>query len=102
MESALTRDEVFVVDDSEATARATLESRGFNVTVVYEETDAADPGIVIKQSPAGGDYARLSTTVVLTVAKAPPPTPSDSASPSPSASPSDTHTNNGGGQGNPP
>ncbi|MFL6182786.1 MAG: Stk1 family PASTA domain-containing Ser/Thr kinase [Actinomycetes bacterium] len=93
-----------VVDDSEATARATLESRGFNVTVVYEETDTADPGIVIKQSPAGGDYARLSTTVVLTVAKAPPPTPSDSASPSPSpsATPSDTHTNNGGGQGNPP
>jgi serine/threonine-protein kinase len=86
-----------VIGDSESTARTRLETEGFNVTVVYEETDSATAGTVIEQSPTGDDYARLGTTVVITVATA-PPAPSDSASPSPS----DSTTNNGGGNGNPP
>jgi serine/threonine-protein kinase len=86
-----------VVGDSEATATATLENAGFTATPIYEETDSAAPGTVIKQSETG--FARLGTTVLITVAKA-PATPSPSTTPS--ASPSDTHTNNGGGQGNPP
>jgi serine/threonine-protein kinase len=86
-----------VVGDSEATATATLENAGFTATPIYEETDSAAPGTVIKQSETG--FARLGTTVLITVAKAPAtPTPSTT----PSASPSDTTTNNGGGQGNPP
>ncbi len=88
-----------VVGDSEATATATLEAAGFNVTPVYEETDQERPGTVIDQSPDGGTLVRLGTTIVITVAKA-PPAPSDTASPSPS--PSDTKTNNGNGVGNPP
>ena len=60
-----------VVGDSEATATATLEAQGFNVTPVYEETDQSRPGTVIDQSPSGGTLVRLGTTVVLTIAKAP-------------------------------
>ena len=42
------------------------------MTPVYEETDQERAGTVIDQSPAGGTFARLGTTVVLTIAKAPP------------------------------
>jgi beta-lactam-binding protein with PASTA domain/tRNA A-37 threonylcarbamoyl transferase component Bud32 len=83
-----------VVGDSEAAARATLETAGFNVTVVTEETDSATAGTVIKQAPAADDYARLGTPVVITVAQE-PPAPSDTASPSPS----DTGGGGGGGGG---
>ena len=87
-----------VVGDSEASATATLENEGFNVTPVYEETDQARAGTVIDQSPSGGTFARLGTTVVLTIAEAPPePTPTDTATPTPS----DTKTNSGNGVGNP-
>ncbi|HUV49114.1 MAG TPA: PASTA domain-containing protein, partial [Actinomycetes bacterium] len=88
-----------VVGDSVATATATLEAAGFNVTPVTQETDTKPPGTVIDQSPEGGSLARLGTTVVITVAAA-PPEPTETATPSPS--PSDTKTNNGNGQGNPP
>ena len=84
-----------VVGEQEDTARALLEGDGFNVTVVYEETDTADAGTVIKQSETG--FARLGTTIVLTVAEAPP-----EPSITPSPTPSDTTTNNGNGNGNPP
>ena len=83
-----------VVGRSEGSATTILEQAGFTVRPVYEETDEASPGTVIAQSPAGDSTARLGTTVVLTVAKA-PPTPSDSASPSPS----DTGDTGGGGGG---
>lgn len=90
-----------VIGDSEATATTTLESAGFTVTPVYEETDQAQAGTVTDQSPSGGSFARLGTPVVLTIAKAPAtptPSPSDTATPTPS----DTKSNNGGGGGNPP
>ena len=83
-----------VIGDTEAEARAKLGAAGFNVTVVYEQTDTEDPGIVLEQAPAAGDTARLATTVLLTVSEA-PPTPT----PTPSPSPSDTKTNNGIGNG---
>jgi serine/threonine-protein kinase len=86
-----------VLGDSEATATATLENAGFNVTPVYEETDEARPGTVIDQSPSGGTLVRLGTTVVITVAEA-PPEPTETATPTPT----DTTTNNGGGAGDPP
>jgi serine/threonine-protein kinase len=86
-----------VVGESESSGRALLEADGFNVTVVYEETDAEDPGTVIKQSVTG--FARIGTTIVLTVAEAPP---EPTETPSPSPTPSDTTTNNGNGNGNPP
>jgi serine/threonine-protein kinase len=86
-----------VVGSSESAARTTLNAAGFSdITVVYEQTDSATDGTVIKQSPAADGFARIGTPVVLTVAQAPAPT--DSGSPSPS----DTTTNNGGGNGNPP
>jgi eukaryotic-like serine/threonine-protein kinase len=85
-----------VLGDSEATATATLENEGFNVTTVYEETDEARPGTVIDQSPSGGTLVRLGTTVVITVAEAPPeptetPTPTDT-----------TDTNGDDDNGDPP
>jgi serine/threonine-protein kinase len=83
-----------VVGDTEAEARAKLDAAGFPVTVVYEETDAEDPGIVLEQSPAGGDTARLGTTVVLTVSEA-PPEPTETPTVEATPTPSDTKTNNG-------
>jgi serine/threonine-protein kinase len=83
-----------VVGKTEAAATAELSAEGFVPKVVYEQTDSADPGIVIDQSQDG--FARLGTVIVITVAQA-PPTPSDTASPSPS--PSDTAGNNGNGEG---
>jgi len=88
-----------VVGKSEATATATLEAAGFNVTSVPEETDSKPAGTVLDQSPDGGTLARLGTTVVITVAVA-PPEPTETATPTPT--PSDTTTNNGNGVGNPP
>jgi serine/threonine-protein kinase len=81
-----------VVGRSESSATTILEQAGFNVTPVFEETDEANPGTVIAQSPAADSTARLGTSVVITVAEA-PPEPTESATPTPS----DTKTNNGAG-----
>jgi len=86
-----------VVGDSEASARAEMDTAGFEVTVVYQETDDDAAGTVIDQSVTG--FARIGTNIVLTVAEA-PPEPTDSETPSPT--PSDTTTNNGNGNGDPP
>ncbi|MCZ3386678.1 MAG: Stk1 family PASTA domain-containing Ser/Thr kinase [Actinomycetia bacterium] len=87
-----------VLGASEASATTELETAGFNVTPVYQETDEAQAGTVIDQSPAGGTFARLGTPVLITIAEAPPtPTPSDTTA---TPTPSDTKTNNGNGNGN--
>lgn len=87
-----------VLGDSEASATTELETAGFNVTPVYQETDEAQAGTVIDQSPAGGTFARLGTPVLITIAEAPPtPTPSDTTA---TPTPSDTKTNNGNGNSN--
>ena len=56
------------VGQDEATAMATLEGAGFRVRVVEETVaDAAQDGLVIRQSPQGGTSARSGSTVVITV-----------------------------------
>jgi len=60
-----------VTSEDVGTAKATLQSRGFNVTTTDQVTTSAAPGTVLSQSPAGGKAASGST-VNLVVAKAPP------------------------------
>ena len=60
-----------VVDLTEDEARSTLEAMGFQITSKDEETDAEDPGTVLKQSPATDAKLAKGGTVTITVAKAP-------------------------------
>src|SRR4029453_15668759 len=56
------------VGDDEATATSTLQGAGFRVRVVEETVaDAAQDGLVIRQSPQGGTATRSGSTVVITV-----------------------------------
>jgi serine/threonine-protein kinase len=60
-----------------ASARATLRAAGFNVVVVFADTDVfAEDGIVLAQTPGAGINADPKSTVTLTVGRyvAPPPT----------------------------
>ena len=56
-------------------AKATLQSRGFNVKTTDEVSSTATPGTVISQSPTGSSSAPSGSTVTLVVAKAPPTVP---------------------------
>ena len=57
-----------VVGLSAGTARATLEDAGFVVKVTSKPVkDKKDDGIVLAQSPGGGDPAPKGTTVTITV-----------------------------------
>jgi serine/threonine-protein kinase len=60
-----------VVDLTEDEARSTLEALGFQVSSKDEETDAKDPGTVLKQSPATDTKLAKGATVTITVAKEP-------------------------------
>jgi beta-lactam-binding protein with PASTA domain/predicted Ser/Thr protein kinase len=60
-----------VVDLTEDEARSTLETLGFQVSSTDEETDAQDPGTVLKQSPASGTRLAKGGKVTITVAKEP-------------------------------
>jgi serine/threonine-protein kinase len=53
-------------------AKATLQSRGFNVTTTDQVSTSASPGTVLSQNPAGGSSATSGSTVSLVVAMAPP------------------------------
>jgi serine/threonine-protein kinase len=53
-------------------AKATLQSRGFNVTMTDQISTTATPGTVLSQSPTGSKSAPSGSTVTLVVAKAPP------------------------------
>ncbi|HEX5018777.1 MAG TPA: Stk1 family PASTA domain-containing Ser/Thr kinase [Actinomycetes bacterium] len=91
-----------VVGDSQEEATTKLETAGFNVEPVFEETDSAAAGTVIDQSQTG--FARLGTTIVITVAEAPPepsPTPSDTATEEQDNS-GNSDGNNGNDNGNGP
>ncbi len=61
----------FTQDD----AQAALGAQGFQSTATEQESDAADPGTVLKQSPAAGEPAPPGSTVTLTIAKAVPQVP---------------------------
>ncbi|HYV15198.1 MAG TPA: Stk1 family PASTA domain-containing Ser/Thr kinase [Conexibacter sp.] len=55
----------------QAGAKQTLTGQGFVVTVVQQESDSADPGTVLRQTPAGDAQADPGATVTIVVAKAP-------------------------------
>jgi eukaryotic-like serine/threonine-protein kinase len=58
------------VGQDEGTAISTIESAGFRVRVVDRTVpDAADDGIVLRQSPAGGTTAARGSTVTITVGR---------------------------------
>ncbi|MGW2474908.1 Stk1 family PASTA domain-containing Ser/Thr kinase [Streptomyces sp. NPDC001665] len=57
-----------VTEKSEDNAREILEKQGFTVNVTSVESDQADPGTVLEQSPKGGDKAEENSEVTLKVA----------------------------------
>jgi serine/threonine-protein kinase len=62
-----------VTGESEATARATLQSAGFSVTATIRTTTSAPAGTVVGQNPQGGTQATPGSTVIIIVAQKPPP-----------------------------
>ncbi len=60
-----------VVGQSEATARATLEGKGFKVKVNQEYSDAFAPGLVTRQQPAANTKLIDGGTVEIWVCKGP-------------------------------
>ena len=60
-----------VVGDSEEDARSALEGAGFSVARDEREDADADPGTVLRQSPAGGARARRGAEVTILVAVEP-------------------------------
>jgi eukaryotic-like serine/threonine-protein kinase len=61
-----------VTSEDVGTAKATLQSRGFNPSPTDQVTSTVAPGTVISQSPVGGKSVAPGSTVTLVVAKAPP------------------------------
>jgi len=70
-------------------AAAEIEDAGFQPSERTEQTDQADPGTVVSQSPGAGEARRLGSTVTYTVAEA-PPTPTETPTPTPTPTPTDT------------
>ncbi|MBJ7330634.1 MAG: serine/threonine protein kinase [Solirubrobacteraceae bacterium] len=60
-----------VVGQSETAATAALQDAGFTVARTEEETEDAEPGIVLRQDPAGGARAKRGSRVAIVVAKEP-------------------------------
>jgi serine/threonine-protein kinase len=61
-----------VTGEDAGQAKATLQSRGFNVSTSEQVTTTATPNSVLSQNPPGGKSAPSGSTVSLVVAKAPP------------------------------
>jgi beta-lactam-binding protein with PASTA domain len=80
-----------VLEQSEADARAALEDAGFTVRVREEETPVeSEDGVVIDQSPSGGEQRPEGSRVTLIVGSFTPeatPTPTPSPTPSPTVVP---------------
>ena len=79
-----------VVGQSQATATATLENDGFNVSVQMSPAQGFQPGTVWKTSPSAGSVLSQGATVTIFVVPqaTPSPTPSPTpSSPSPSSPP---------------
>jgi len=65
-----------VTNQDEQSARSTLQSAGFKVSVQQQEVgDPASNGIVLDQNPAGGTKAPKGSTVTITVGHFTPPGP---------------------------
>ncbi len=60
---------VSVMGQSEANAKSTLEGLGLKVNIAYEEDNAKDSGIVLKQSIDSGKKVDEGTTITITVNK---------------------------------
>lgn len=60
---------VSVMGQSEANAKSTLEGLGLKVNVAYEEDNAKDNGVVLKQSIDSGKKVDEGTTITITVNK---------------------------------
>jgi serine/threonine-protein kinase len=86
-----------VVGRSEGEARSMIEQAGFELgSVTTEETDEAEPGTVVSQSPGARTSSRLGSTVTIVVATAPPePTDTPPATPTPTETPDATVTPGG-------
>jgi serine/threonine-protein kinase len=56
-------------------AKATLQSRGFNVKTTDQVSSTVTPGTVISQTPTGSSSVPSGSTVTLVIAKAPPTVP---------------------------
>jgi beta-lactam-binding protein with PASTA domain len=61
-----------VTTEDAGQAKATLQSRGFNVKTSAQVSTTATPGTVISQTPTGGASVPNGSTVNLVVAEAPP------------------------------
>jgi serine/threonine-protein kinase len=65
-----------VTGQSEASAKSTLENRGFSVgSTTSQVSSTVQAGNVISQSPTGGSQLAQGSSVNLVIAKAPPPPP---------------------------
>ena len=58
-----------VIGSTEASAKSTLSSAGFSVTVVYEEDSSKDDGTVLKQSIDAGKEVNDGSSITITVNK---------------------------------
>ena len=65
---------------SESSAKSTLESTGFDVTVKKEYSSLVDSGKVIKQSLSAGKEYKKNTTITITVSKGEKPSTSSTVS----------------------
>ncbi len=61
-----------VVGLTQEEARRTLTGQGLQVSVVEEGSDAAEPGTVLRQDPAGGTAVDPGATITIVVARAIP------------------------------
>ena len=73
----------------EAQARSDLVQAGFEVQVIYQQTETTYPGQVLAQSPQAGSPLERGSVVTITVATAPPP-PQPTEDPVPSFQPAPT------------
>jgi eukaryotic-like serine/threonine-protein kinase len=87
-----------VVGRSEDSARERLEDLGFKVEV-RQGPENDDAGIVVQQSPRGGNTAKKGETITITVTVARPDPAPSSPSPSPTASPPSSPSPTAGGAG---
>jgi serine/threonine-protein kinase len=61
-----------VTGQSRDAATSTLQTAGFKVNAVEQESSATSPGNVLSENPASGTSVGKGSTVTITVAKAPP------------------------------
>ena len=59
-----------VIGSSEAQARSDIVQAGFDVQVIYQDSDTDAPGTVLAQSPQAGEPLERGKVVTVTVAKA--------------------------------